>query len=210
MRNAVRRFCYIGFAIIILILSWEYNLSNAALAEANIPEDSIRLRILAHSDSPRDQWLKRQVRDAIVEQMNIWVHEQTMIDDARAIAAEKLPIFEQVVKQVIKEKGFNYSFTIELGEVDFPTKLYGSKVYPAGEYEALRITIGSGAGENWWCVLFPPLCFIDLTTGEAVASGDVAQLQDGEASSEMEDAEVRFFLWDMFKKIGSFIEGLFN
>lgn len=141
----------------------------AAVLETEIPSESIRLRILAHSDSIQDQALKRRVRDAIVEQMNSWVTGPTTLEEARVIVRENLPVLESVVEREIRRYGYDYSYRLELGVVPFPAKMYGNEVYPAGDYEALRVTIGAGQGQNWWCVLFPPLCFVDTAKGEAVA-----------------------------------------
>lgn len=162
-------YMYLAFAMIMMIMSWESNRAQAAVIDQTIPEQSIRLRILANSDSPMDQLVKRQIRDAIVEQMNRWVKEPQGIEAARATVRDHLPELSELVGRQLKSYGFTYSYKVELGQVPFPTKMYGDKVYPAGMYEALRVTLGAGAGQNWWCVLFPPLCFIDSTSGEAVS-----------------------------------------
>jgi len=162
-------YMYLAFALIVMIMSWESNRAQAAVIDQTIPEQSIRLRILANSDSPMDQLVKRQIRDAIVEQMNRWVKEPQGIEAARATVREHLPELSELVGSQLKLYGYSYGYKVELGQVPFPTKMYGDKVYPAGMYEALRVTLGEGAGQNWWCVLFPPLCFIDSTSGEAVS-----------------------------------------
>lgn len=212
----MKRYTYIVFAIIILITCWEYNISNKALAESVIPEESIRLRILANSDGPRDQWIKRKVKDEIVKHMNEWIQDPNNIIEARKEVEIHLPAFEQLVGDVLEKNGFHYSYSVELDIVDFPTKMYGNQVYPAGEYEALRVVLGDGNGQNWWCVLFPPLCFVDLASGEAVLQNEIEASNAVEESSISdsadytgEDAEVRFFLWDMIRSVGGFIKGLF-
>lgn len=181
-----KRYAYLAFAFIVLILSWETNRTNAAIVEPEIPEQSIRLRILANSDAVEDQAVKRRVRDAVIEEMNGWVGKPASIEEAREIVRSKLPELSALVGQVLKDNGFAYGYKVELGVVPFPTKMYGNKVYPAGDYEALRITLGDGAGQNWWCVLFPPLCFVDIVTGEAAAKdgpGTKAAQQAGGAAS---------------------------
>lgn len=161
---------YTAFAIIVLLASWDVNRTNAAVVASEIPKESIRLRILANSDSAPDQALKREIRDAIIARMQEWVVGPHTLDEARAVVKAHLPEFDALVGRMIRERGYDYSHTVELGIVPFPTKLYGNTVYPAGDYEALRVTIGSGQGQNWWCVLFPPLCFVDSVSGEAVAT----------------------------------------
>ncbi|MNE72572.1 Stage II sporulation protein R [compost metagenome] len=95
---------------------------------------------------------------------------------------DNLASVENIVEQTLRSSGKSYSYTVELGVVPFPTKLYGGKVYPAGDYEALRITLGEGDGKNWWCVLFPPLCFVDAGSGDALA-------QDKKAGTSKEKSE---------------------
>lgn len=194
------RYAFVAFALIMLIVSWEYQATHVVLAQSDIPEESIRLRILAHSDSPRDQWIKLKVRDEIVNHMREWVADPQTIDDARAEVTHYVQAFEQLVGEVLQQYGFSYNYSVELGIVDFPTKIYGSKRYPAGDYEALRVVLGSGKGENWWCVLFPPLCFIDLTTSVTVI----------EEPEQTEEIETRFFLWDAMKEVGNFFKKLFT
>ncbi|WP_438447506.1 stage II sporulation protein R [Gorillibacterium sp. sgz5001074] len=177
-RVSYSSYIYLFFALIVLLVSWEHNRTMAAVVESDIPEESIRLRILANSDSVTDQALKRRVRDAIVEQMNTWVSGPTTLEEARLLVSERIPELEAIVTREIESAGFTYSSKVELGLVPFPAKMYGDKVYPAGDYEALRVTIGEGAGQNWWCVLFPPLCFVEAAKGEAVMK-DKQETQDG-------------------------------
>jgi stage II sporulation protein R len=191
----MKRFFLILFALFVAMMSWEGQLA-AALVRGNgpIPQESIRLRILANSDSVQDQWVKREVRDAIVAQMNLWVKEIRSYEEARQVVAQKLPELQALVDKTLKERGFAYSAAVDFGQVEFPTKLYGSYLYPAGTYEALRVRIGEANGQNWWCVLFPPLCFIDMSNGDAVQAAEIDQepsepvveeiQQDEEAASE--------------------------
>lgn len=173
----------------VLVMSWELQKVDAAVAGSHIPEESIRLRILANSDAPADQAVKRVVRDAVVEAMNSWVTGPQTIEEARATMRQHMGEMELLVGKVLSSRGFDYAFHIELGQVPFPTKMYGSEVYPAGSYEALLITLGEGKGQNWWCVLFPPLCFIDVASGEAVAA-DV-EVEPSKAASKEETKEAK-------------------
>lgn len=190
-RFSYSKYGYLAFALIILLVCWESNKTNAALLGTEIPEEAIRLRILANSDSVQDQAIKRLIRDAIVEEMNTWVSGPASIEEARAVVADHLPEIHGLVSGLLEERGFSYTVKAELGLVDFPTKMYGSQVYPAGEYEALKITIGSGEGQNWWCVLFPPLCFVDLAMGDAVAEPDREDVpgKQGKEAIEQKDTE---------------------
>lgn len=190
-RFPMQSFLYLVFAIIIMMVSWEHNRALAAVVDSDIPEESIRLRILANSDSVADQALKRQVRDAIVKEMNGWVAGPTSLEQAREVVSAHLPELDSVVGQVIANNGYSYGYTVELGTVPFPAKMYGNKVYPAGDYEAVRVVIGGGEGQNWWCVLFPPLCFVSSDSGEAVAADSKSeQSKPAEASKSKASGKV--------------------
>ncbi|QHE63442.1 stage II sporulation protein R [Rossellomorea vietnamensis] len=135
-----------------------------------IPDEAIRLRILANSDLDGDQNVKRLVRDEVNKEITNWVSNLTSQDEAKAVIKEGLPQLQKIAEDVVAAEGMDQSVKVEFGKVDFPTKLYGQYLYPAGEYEAVLITLGKGEGANWWCVLYPPLCFLDFSTGNAVRS----------------------------------------
>ncbi|MCG3417922.1 stage II sporulation protein R [Oceanobacillus jordanicus] len=161
-----------------------------------IPDEAIRLRILANSDSDADQELKRMVRDEVNEVITEWVAEITDIEEARKLIEARIPEINEIVKEVLKGEGSSDSFKVEYGsDITFPAKLYGDYVYPAGEYEAVLITIGEGKGDNWWCVLFPPLCFLDFSNGTTVAAEEDTEEEPQVAE---EKTEVKFFLFEWF------------
>lgn len=180
----------IFFSVLILFMSWEGQKVDTAAAEGLIPQESIRLRILANSDGVGDQAVKRKVRDAVVEQMNAWVGEledPQSLEAARGIIRDHLPEIGDKVQQTLADNGKEYSYQVELGVVPFPTKMYGGAVYPAGDYEALRITLGEGKGKNWWCVLFPPLCFVDAGSGDALAKDKGKETEKAKDASAPSD-----------------------
>jgi stage II sporulation protein R len=162
-----------------------------------IPAEAIRLRILANSDSAQDQEIKRKVRDAVNAQITLWVQDLTSLEKAKTVINSKLPEVQDIAEKVVAEQGSTQSVNVEFGKVQFPTKLYGEFLYPAGEYQAILITLGEGTGANWWCVLYPPLCFLDFSNGVAVQSDgfeDKAyaaekEEQVVEASEELEKVE---------------------
>ncbi|PDY65800.1 stage II sporulation protein R [Bacillus cereus] len=134
-----------------------------------IPKEAVRLRILANSDSDKDQTLKRKVRDEVKAQIDGWVADLTSFEEARKVIQSHIPEIEKTVENTLKREGSKDSFQVKFSKnVKFPTKVYGNFIYPAGEYEAVLITIGEGEGANWWCVLFPPMCFLDFSSGTAV------------------------------------------
>lgn len=136
--------------------------------DAPIPKQALRLRIIANSDSAADQRLKRIIRDNVVVEVGQWVKHAKNATQARQIVERHIPQIEATAQKVEHANGVHEKIKTDVGQVPFPTKIYGNRVYPAGNYEALRITIGKGQGANWWCVLYPPLCFIDITEGDAV------------------------------------------
>lgn len=162
--------------LIILSLGTILNLyipKNEAIAKDSIviPGEAIRLRILANSDTGADQALKRKVRDAVNAQITLWVQDLTSMEKARTVIKAKLPTIQEIAERVVADQGSNQSVKVVFGKVQFPTKLYGQFLYPAGEYQAILITLGEGKGANWWCVLYPPLCFLDFSNGVAVSDG---------------------------------------
>jgi len=208
---------WVIFSLIILVMSWEDQRSVAALfAEGPVPEQSIRLRIIANSDLPEDQALKRAVRDEVNAYIATKVENLADIQEAREKINSELPQLKKIVDQTVEAKGYTYDTKVELGVVPFPTKMYGQYVYPAGDYEALRVTIGNGLGQNWWCVLFPPLCFVDIANGDAVKKDnqktkESEKKDSGEvevaAGDEAPQIEVKFFLVEFIQKIFNLIFG---
>ncbi|WAA12189.1 stage II sporulation protein R [Fervidibacillus halotolerans] len=189
-----------------------------------IPNEAIRLRILANSNSERDQRIKREIRDVVNEQISEWVQDLTSFEQARSVIIDHLDEIEALSLSVLEKENVHQPLEVDFGPVQFPTKLYGQFLYPAGTYEAVRITIGEGKGANWWCVLFPPLCFLDFSTGTAVqddSDGSQSTTLEGERKKDqskkdtkegnnhfVEDTEkepkVKFFIIEIFEKIISF------
>ncbi len=159
----------VKLAVIVLILSvlaaWIVSSIYAEDVNAGLSQNLIRLHVIANSDSDADQALKLQVRDAIIEYMKGKLANSKDINETKNIINNNLRNIEKISQEVISKNNFSYSVNAAMGNYDFPTKVYGDISLPAGRYEALRVVIGEGAGANWWCVLFPPLCFIDATHG---------------------------------------------
>jgi len=223
LRIIVKKMVLLLSCMFMVIMAWEGQQIDASVVGGPIPQESIRLRILANSDSPSDQLVKREIRDAVVEQMELWVLQldnPQSLEEAKALTRQHLPEIRQLVGEELSSRGITYAYNVELDVVPFPTKLYGGMVYPAGDYDALRITLGEGQGQNWWCVLFPPLCFIDGGSGDAAAQPanagvQTVSAQGGDAGNEMPqnagdgEPQVRFFLWDMLLKIWDWVTSLF-
>ncbi|MCY7786801.1 stage II sporulation protein R [Bacillus inaquosorum] len=156
-----------------------------------IPDEAIRLRILANSDSNQDQQLKRHIRDAVNKEITTWVEDIASIEEARRVIRSKLPEIKEIAKETMEEEGVNQSISVDFDKISFPTKLYGNMVYPAGEYEAILITLGNGDGANWWCVLFPPLCFLDFSNGEAVKEQEDQEASKKQTEKVLEDVTAK-------------------
>ena len=124
-----------------------------------------RLHVIANSDSKQDQDLKYIVRDNLLDYMNTICKNCTTKEEAINLAIENKDVFEQIALDTIYKQGYNYSVKVNIGEFEFPTKTYGDISLPAGLYDALRVEIGEAKGQNWWCVMFPPLCFVDVSSG---------------------------------------------
>ncbi|MDF9409223.1 MAG: Stage II sporulation protein R (spore_II_R) [Pelotomaculum sp. PtaB.Bin013] len=142
---------------------------NNKTQDTTYPSDQlIRLHIVANSDCVVDQELKRKVRDEIIRYISPEFLEAGNIFTAREIAAANLGKIKEIAAREINAEGKDYSVDVKLDNFTFPTKHYGPFVLPAGDYESVQVVIGSGGGANWWCVLFPPLCFVDMPKGTTV------------------------------------------
>ena len=129
------------------------------IVQEQIAEKVLRFHVLANSNSEEVQKLKLQVRDAIGGLLQEKMAQVENREECEKFITEWIPKIEQTAAAVIEENGYDYSVCARLEETDFPVKTYGAYTFPAGRYEALRVTIGEGAGENWWCVLYPNMCF---------------------------------------------------
>ena len=139
--------------------------SYVAAVSNDISESVYILHVIANSDSEEDQNLKYIVRDNLIKYMNTLTQNMSTKDDAIKIAKEHEQDFRDIAIKTIRENGYDYDVKVEIGNCYFPTKYYGDISFPAGYYDALKVEIGESAGQNWWCVMFPPLCFVDMSTG---------------------------------------------
>jgi len=138
-------------------------MEDTKLSFKNLRDKIIRFHIRANSDNEEDQELKLKVRDEILKEMKGKFQDIKDIDEIRKIIRDNMEEMKRIAERIIKREGKDYEVTVTLAEDSFPTRKYGNLVLPAGTYEALLITIGEGKGKNWWCVMFPPLCFVDIT-----------------------------------------------
>lgn len=134
--------------------------------QSGIAGQVIRFHVLANSDSEEDQNLKLKVRDGILAEFKDELEKSENISQTREILLNNMDKIKECAEVIIQQEGYNYTVSASLSIDKFPTKDYGDISFPAGKYEALRIVIGEGKGKNWWCVMFPPLCFVDATHNE--------------------------------------------
>lgn len=148
-----------------LLLAGMYTVYYSEDVGQGLADNVIRLHVVANSDSEEDQALKRDVRDVVLNYMREQLQASRDISQTKILLENRIKDIEQVAGKEVTRQGKNYAVTSSLGSFPFPTKMYGDVTLPAGEYQALRIVIGKGEGANWWCVLFPPLCFVDASHG---------------------------------------------
>lgn len=123
----------------------------------------IRFHVIANSDSKRDQDAKYHVRDALAEFLRPRLREASDFEEAKAILLKNRYRIAEIAQEALRREGLEYGVSVSIGRFMFPARAYGGVVLPAGEYEAVRVVLGEGKGANWWCVLFPPLCFVDIS-----------------------------------------------
>ncbi|MBQ9657777.1 MAG: stage II sporulation protein R [Clostridia bacterium] len=173
-------------AIILIFLLSLYTyicaLTYVQAVSANLSEGVFRLHVIANSDTDYDQNLKYLVRDSLLEYMNDICKDVSTKEEAIALCYENLDTFKDIAIKVVRDNGFDYDVNVIIGNFSFPTKTYGDISFPAGMYDALRVEIGSASGQNWWCVMFPSLCFIDVSSG--VLEEDSKELLEQNLSHE--------------------------
>ena len=199
------------FFVVLIVFAFFVFVSAISYVNAvseDISDSVFRLHVIANSDSKEDQNLKYKVRDEVLEYMNNISANCSSKEEVIKLAYEHKNDFISVAEKVIKENGFDYNVKIEIGNFEFPTKYYGDISLPAGFYDALKIEIGEAKGQNWWCVMFPPLCFVDVTSGVVPdESKQIMQdnLSDEEYSlisdNESSDIKFKFSLIEFFKNI---------
>lgn len=166
------------FILMLLLVVSVYKKSNDSV---KIPDSAIRFRILANSNSPRDQKIKEDIRDKMQKELYSLLQNSKSINDSRKIINSNMSNFDEILKDSMKD--IEYSYSIDYGMHYFPSKTYKGITYDEGNYESLLVTLGSGKGDNWWCVLFPPLCLLEA-----------------EESSDVKDVEYKSFIKEIIEK----------
>lgn len=179
-----------------------YNYSNKVFNE--ISDEVLRLHVIANSDEEKDQEVKLKVRDKVLEYINLNCDKIKNKQDALSFVTNNSDNIKKIAEDVLQENGFYYDVEIEIGKFDFPTKHYSNISLPLGEYDAVRITLGEAQGQNWWCVMFPPLCFIDnnaILEDEEILKENLSQEGYELISEDNNEIKIKFFTVEMIEKI---------
>lgn len=163
--------------LISVLLLQNYDLHNARSLQEGIASEVVRFHVIANSDSEVDQELKLIIKDKITKELEPLLENVNSVEEARIILSDNLTSMELLSNELISVNGFEYSAKASLEYDYFPLKVYGDIALPPGKYESVRIELGNAKGQNWWCLMFPPLCFVD-STYSVVPDSSKEQLQD--------------------------------
>ena len=186
----------VSLLVLLILIGYSTNVSS------QISQKIVRLHVIANSDTDYDQILKLKVRDALLE------HSQSDFTK-KADVAQNLDIYKSIAQSIVRENGYDYNVEVEYGKFKFPTMHYNNISLPAGSYDAVRVKLGKAEGKNWWCVLFPPLCFVDGTTNSDEASAKLQSMLDkdsydlitAQSSGGNLPFEIKFKIVEMYGKI---------
>ena len=188
----------VGCSIVLVFCLW------LEKEQSSLADNVLRLHVLANSDSQNDQALKLRVRDRVLERAEVILPEHVSLDEAALILEDNLVVLAAAGAEVVAQEGYDYPVSASLEETWFPTKEYSDFALPAGLYRALRIEIGEGQGQNWWCVVFPPLCLSSAGeyTQEIALDAGMSEQQVALLTAESEGYVIKFKaleLWDIIK-----------
>ncbi|HIT71848.1 MAG TPA: stage II sporulation protein R [Candidatus Scatovivens faecipullorum] len=200
----IKYFCILSillFSFVFITIS-----SYAISVSTDLSNNFFRLHILANSDSEEDQALKLKVRDNIIEYMETLTYDGLSKEEVVTLTQNHLDDFKKIAEETIKKEGFDYKVSLKIDNFYFPTKVYGNISLPAGYYDGLKIEIGEAKGQNWWCSLFPPLCFVDISSGvideetEKNLKNNLSEEDFAIITSDSETVKLKFKIVEMFSK----------
>lgn len=167
----------------------------------SLREQLIRLHVVANSDSPEDQAVKLRVRDAVISGIQSDLAKVGDMEQAKAYLQENLPKIQRIANDVLERAGVDAQAVVSLCQETFDRRIYDTFTLPAGVYEALRITIGEGEGQNWWCVAFPSLCLPATSQGFEDAAVEAGFSETMCKTLTGEDYQLRFYLLDALGRL---------
>lgn len=206
-----KRFCILSLLLILYIFVSAISYTNAVCMD--ISDNVFRLHVIANSDSKEDQNLKYIVRDNVLDYVAQISTTASSKEDIINILQNHLTEIEAIALDTIRKNGFDYSVCVEIGNFSFPTKKYGDIILPPGYYDSLKIQIGEATGQNWWCVMFPPLCFVDVTSGivpeesKELLQSNLSEEEYNLISEESTDVKVKFKIVEVLQNFT--ISGIF-
>lgn len=171
--------------LIISIISLFYIYNNSYKKETIIPDEAIRFRVIANSNTIYDQNIKVQLKNVIQNKIFEITRDTNTIEETRNTIKNNMQMIDNLVKNTLENLNYDKKYNINYGLNHFPKKEYKGINYPEGDYESLVITLGDGQGDNWWCVLFPPLCLVEAD------------------ESDISNAQYSFFIKDILEKYTS-------
>lgn len=198
-----KRLILVLTAFILLFIYVLHPIVEKKLIQNPYKDEIIRFHVRANSDLEVDQKLKLKVRDEILDQMQDKFKDVDSIEESREIILSNLDEIEEISRKVIAENDKDYEVKANLLMEEFPVRKYGTMIYPQGDYETLLVTIGKGQGQNWWCVMFPPLCFVDATQDYALSTEETEEQQLGEHIIDDTSPKLKSIVVDFFKNLFS-------
>ena len=196
--------CFTVVSLMTSVVIYKTQYDRQVFLQQQLADKVLRFHVLANSNTTDDQALKLLVRDAIGGYMQENLPVVVDKEDSKRVIASHLTDIETLAKEVIIKEGYDYSVTARITECDFPVKTYGEYTFPAGTYEALQVVIGDGAGANWWCVLYPNMCFensiyevVDEKAKDALR--EVLDKEEYEAILSSGKYEIRFRFLEWFR-----------
>ena len=192
-----------GVVLLILIYIMVFTGEGKQREPAYNPYNLVRFHVIANSDLPEDQAIKEEVRDLLLAEINTDLAQVTEKAELQKIINRDLIKIKGLAENYLNSKGYNEEVRVEYGEFPFPIKAYGPLVLPAGNYKALKVTIGQGQGSNWWCVLFPPLCFVNITEGTPDKDSVeklLQKIEDKDQKSQAKPIKFKFKILEIFQK----------
>ena len=202
-RNAAAIILFLAACLAALltgIMCWRVDAAVQADMQAHLAEEVLRFHVLANSDSDEDQALKLKVRDAVREVLEENMPEMEDAADTKAWIRTNIDAIEEISRETVDAEGAEYPVNAAVTTCWFPDKSYGDVTFPAGNYEALRIEIGAAEGHNWWCVLYPGLCFLDTTNAVVPEEGkqklkNVLTEEEYSRVTATSDFKIGWFFW---------------
>lgn len=206
MKYKIISFIIMTFFIFGLLMNLHIN-NDSVLGD--IKDKIIRLHVVANSDSPEDQAIKLRIRDAIIKELEPKLENMKSQEEVKNLISANMDNLISAAEEEMAKIGKSYPIDIELGTYEFPTKVYGDLTFPAGSYQALNVKIGEAKGKNWWCVMFPPLCFVDIAQGvisektleefKEILDENELELLKSQKDNEEEIVKIKFKLVEMAK-----------